>query len=73
MEKLTTSTNTFSSSLTEEEQNLFAFDDICISPCIDQGSDTHNIEPQLYLESLSSRVSAALRSSKGFTEVSSRG
>ncbi|CAH0730240.1 unnamed protein product, partial [Brenthis ino] len=58
-----------SSSWTNEEASLFAFDDLYITACTDEGSQTIDVEPQLYLQSLETRVAKALASSKGFTDL----
>lgn len=57
------------SSLTEEKRNIFAFDDIIVTASEETGTDTRDIEPMLYLESLETRVHKALDASKGFTDL----
>lgn len=44
-------------------------DTITILPSEDENIETQNIEPQVYLESLASRVNKALDASKGYTDL----
>ncbi|CAH0702584.1 unnamed protein product [Spodoptera exigua] len=57
------------SAWTNEEASLFAFEDLYVTACVDEGSQTSDVEPQLYLQSLETRVAKALASSKGFSDL----
>lgn len=71
--KIITSTPTnnenFSTSMSKEEQQLFAFDGVIITACEGQSIGTTDVEPFLQLKSLQTRVSKALESSRGFTDL----
>ncbi|CAB3235129.1 unnamed protein product [Arctia plantaginis] len=68
-ENPTPTNNQLSSSWTNEEASLFAFDDIYVTACTEEGSQTTDVKPQLYLQSLETRVAKALAASKGFTDL----